>query len=496
MRNKNLIKISFVIVLFGLIIHTFYYRYFLIKDLIINKIAIENQQTAQIYSKIIWNNNFSAVKLLQKHNYREFISNDVLSKFIKNSLEFFSIIQTEQVKLYNRSCTECLSSNNKHISNNLNKNFSPYNLLHFFDKYFYKEWNKEANNVQDAILKGESSLRVVNDIIITDKNGLVSKKSVIKTYFPIYTDNNFIADGVIEIITDVTKELDYIDNISLNYSIIFILLLVIFFIIITYIQHKVQKTVNKQIQISRNLKELKIQSEDENSAKIEFLANISHELRTPLNSIIGFSEIILNDKEHNAKLSEKSYDYINDIHNSGKQLLSIINDILDFSKAFSNKLRIENSEIDLNKICNYIIRFMQPKADEYKIEIIAILPSPNIIIKADPKRLKQALLNILSNSIKFTPKGGKIIIEAKINSSHDEVIIEISDNGVGIKEKDIPKALSVFHQLDNDLNREYEGTGLGLPLTKKLVELMGGKFELSSKENLGTKVTMIFKYKN
>jgi two-component system cell cycle sensor histidine kinase PleC len=244
------------------------------------------------------------------------------------------------------------------------------------------------------------------------------------------------------------------------------------------------------------LKELKIQSEDENSAKIEFLANISHELRTPLNSIIGFSEIILNDKEHNAKLSEKSYDYINDIHNSGKQLLSIINDILDFSKAFSNKLRIENSEIDLNKICNYIIRFMQPKADEYKIEIIAILPSPNIIIKADPKRLKQALLNILSNSIKFTPKGGKIIIEAKINSSHDEVIIEISDNGVGIKEKDIPKALSVFHQLDNDLNREYEGTGLGLPLTKKLVELMGGKFELSSKENLGTKVTMIFKYKN
>ena len=176
-------------------------------------------------------------------------------------------------------------------------------------------------------------------------------------------------------------------------------------------------------------------------------------------------------------------------------MLAIINDILDFSKASSDKLTVEAIEIDLNKICQSSMRFIKPRADKAGVELIEILPEEHLVIQADPKRLKQALLNLLSNSVKFTPKGGSISIELQINNLSDKAIIIVRDTGIGIAQKDIPKAFSVFHQIDNKLNRKYEGTGLGLPLTKKLVELMDGEFSISSIENSGTIVTLLFPLK-
>jgi len=159
-----------------------------------------------------------------------------------------------------------------------------------------------------------------------------------------------------------------------------------------------------------------------------------------------------------------------------------------------NKLKVENIDIDLNKICQSSMRFVKPKADKANINLVELLPNEHIVIKADPKRLKQALLNLLSNSVKFTPSGGTISIEIKIDKIEGNVLIIVKDTGIGISQKDIPKALSVFGQVDNKLNRKYEGTGLGLPLTKKLIELMDGEFNISSKENIGTIVTLLFKY--
>jgi two-component system cell cycle sensor histidine kinase PleC len=195
------------------------------------------------------------------------------------------------------------------------------------------------------------------------------------------------------------------------------------------------------------------------------------------------------------KIENKQYlDYVHDINNSGKHLLSIINDILDFSKASADKLKVDNIEVDLNKIATSSMRFVKLRADSAKIELIEKLPRDRVVIKADPKRLKQALLNLLSNAVKFTPKNGSVTLEIIKNSPERLVYVRVIDTGIGMSEKDIPKALSSFGQVDNKSNRRYEGTGLGLPLTKKLVELINGKFHIQSQIGVGTIVTLTFQY--
>jgi two-component system cell cycle sensor histidine kinase PleC len=254
-----------------------------------------------------------------------------------------------------------------------------------------------------------------------------------------------------------------------------------------------QKIINKQFETNRELEEAKVKAETESSAKTQFLANVSHELRTPLNAIIGFSEMILS--ETYGKLENTQYkDYINDINNSGKHLLSVINDILDFSKASVDKLKVELIDLDLNKLALSSLRFVKPRADEANVKLIEDLPQEHIVMKADPKRLKQALLNLLSNSVKFTPSEGSVTLSVKKDVLKKLVYISVTDTGIGMSDQDIPKALSSFGQLDNKLSRKYEGTGLGLPLTKKLVELMNGTFDIKSIVGKGTTISLIFQY--
>ena len=273
----------------------------------------------------------------------------------------------------------------------------------------------------------------------------------------------------------------------------FITIFLIFFIIILYNTNYAQRIINRQFEADRILEEAKILAEKENLSKSQFLANVSHELRTPLNSIIGFSEIILADK--NIQINNEQYhEYIQDINNSGNHLLSIINDILDFSKACADKLKLDSLELDLNKLITSMIRFVKPKADEAKVQLIENLPKKHIVMIADAKRLKQVILNLLSNAIKFTNEGGTITVILTNNESERLVYIKVIDTGIGISERDIPKALSVFGQIDSTLSKKHDGTGLGLPFTQKLVELMGGQFDLKSTVDVGTIITLIFKY--
>jgi len=175
-------------------------------------------------------------------------------------------------------------------------------------------------------------------------------------------------------------------------------------------------------------------------------------------------------------------------------LLSVINDILDFSKAAADKLQVDKIELDLNKLASSSMRFVKPRADEASVKLIEDFPAEHVIIYADPKRLKQALLNLLSNSVKFTPAEGSVTLAIRKNVIEKLVYISVTDTGIGMSDQDIPKALSSFGQVDNKLSRKYEGTGLGLPLTKKLVELMSGKFDLKSSPGKGTTVTIVFEY--
>jgi two-component system cell cycle sensor histidine kinase PleC len=172
-------------------------------------------------------------------------------------------------------------------------------------------------------------------------------------------------------------------------------------------------------------------------------------------------------------------------------LLSLINDILDYSKAEAGKLEFAIEEVDINKLILSSMRLVSPRAEEAQVLLVDEIPKDHIILKTDPKKFKQVMLNLLSNAVKFTPAGGQVKVAMWTSAIDNTVSIEVRDSGIGIAPKDIARALAPFGQVDSALSRKYEGTGLGLPLTKKFVEIMGGSFNLTSEEGVGTTVTFV-----
>ena len=215
-----------------------------------------------------------------------------------------------------------------------------------------------------------------------------------------------------------------------------------------------------------------------------FLAIMSHELRTPLNAIIGFSEMMT------AELfgplgSERYKSYVADIAQSGTHLLKVINDILDLSRIDLGRLKPDVGRTDIVGVLEQAVRMVTPIATKAGV-VIALVAAPGLPgAPADARLLKQALLNVLSNAIKFTPDGGSIHVLAKYLPDRS-VVVEIRDTGIGMTADQIQLALEPFVQVDNSLHRKYEGAGLGLPLAKAFIELHGGRFEIESKPGRGT----------
>lgn len=231
------------------------------------------------------------------------------------------------------------------------------------------------------------------------------------------------------------------------------------------------------------------QAETANMSKSRFLASISHELRTPLNAIIGFSSII--SSQLFGQMNKKYLEYAQDIHESGVHLLEIINDILDLSKAEAGKLILDMEEFDISKAIRKCVGILALRAEKGQISIHLDLPDDLPYIIADRVRLIQIVLNILSNAIKFNNPGGQVHLSVQVKPLSEplgamQFLITVSDTGIGMRQDDIDKALSSFGQVDSDLNRKYEGTGLGLPLTRKLVELHRGSLTLESELSIGT----------
>ncbi len=222
-----------------------------------------------------------------------------------------------------------------------------------------------------------------------------------------------------------------------------------------------------------------------NQAKSEFLANMSHELRTPLNSIIGFSEV-LEDKTF-GKLNTKQDKYVNNILTSGKHLLQLINDILDLSKVESGKMDINYEVFLIPETMQSIETIIKAQVEKKKISLETKIDEDLVSITADRKKFKQIMYNILSNAVKFTPEGGQITLKA--GRAEEFVRISVSDTGIGIKPEDQERVFAEFQQIDSRTSRAYEGTGLGLPLTRKLVELHGGKMWVESELGKGSTFT-------
>jgi len=231
-------------------------------------------------------------------------------------------------------------------------------------------------------------------------------------------------------------------------------------------------------------------AEMSNKAKTDLMANMSHELRTPLNAIIGFSETMIHGI-FGPLGSEKYDEYAEYIYTSGSHLLQLINDILDVSSVEAGKLELHDQEVDVAKVCESAIRIIQPKAQEHYVTVSGLRTADLPPLWCDELRLKQIFINLLSNAVKFTPEQGAVSCEAYLDDAHN-MIINVIDSGIGMDQDGMVKALDKFGQVDSSLSRIHDGTGLGLPLTKGLIELHGGTLELTSSLGHGTKVTMRF----
>lgn len=227
-----------------------------------------------------------------------------------------------------------------------------------------------------------------------------------------------------------------------------------------------------------------------NRTKTEFLANMSHELRTPLNAIIGFSEVM--NAEVFGSLGNAQYrDYVQSIHESGRHLLDIINDILDVSKIESGNLDLMEETVDLEAVVTASMRLVRERADKAGVTLDVMLPPDMPPLTADERRLKQVVLNLLSNAVKFTAAGGTVTVSGSTPPGGG-LTLTVRDTGIGMRPEEIPIALTPFGQVDSGLSRRHDGTGLGLPLTKALVELHDGRLTVSSAPGQGTEVHVWF----
>lgn len=340
-----------------------------------------------------------------------------------------------------------------------------------------KPTRPDAALVQDAAKTG----KVTGTLVVSGFS-----KAVAQTVVPMVKDN--VLQAFLVVSSDVSAA--YMTFIKLMAGLFggCALAALALFTLSTMNMRRAENMIAKQYEENADLAAQAASAKEENQQKSQFLANITHELRTPLNAIIGFSDILKNEFVP-APGQGNHTNYINDIHSAGTHLLSLINDILDYSKAEAGKLELEVTEVNAVKTIQNCMRLIQPRAEIAQVKVLESLPKEPIIIMTDGKKFKQVLLNLLSNAVKFTPPNGAVKITAWVDIAKDEWVFEVRDSGIGIAPKDISRAMAPFGQVDNALSRRFEGTGLGLPLTKKFVELMGGTFSIESELNKGTAVT-------
>jgi PAS domain S-box-containing protein len=230
--------------------------------------------------------------------------------------------------------------------------------------------------------------------------------------------------------------------------------------------------------------------ESANQTKSEFLASVSHELRTPLNAIIGFSEVI-KDQIFGPTDWVKYRSYAEDIYSSGQHLLALINEILDLSKVESGTAELHEEDIEVPSLVQSALKLVEHHAKTGEVALDLDIRDDLPLLWADERKLKQILVNLLANAVKFTEPGGAVTFRAWCREDSG-FVFQVVDTGIGIAASDIPKALLQFGQIDSNLSRKYEGTGLGLPLSKALIELHGGSLDLQSQLGVGTTVTVRF----
>jgi two-component system cell cycle sensor histidine kinase PleC len=427
-----------------------------------------NQSLARGYIENVWKRYRDVIVPLSTANPSALRGNAQVMQFAQDTVQHFQHMPLSRVNVYNSAGLLLMSVNTSGPGKLTGSNTSP-------DKNFV------ASELRAIMPKSN----LLTDMALQNN----SSASLLQTMLPIRVEKTGEFDGALEMIYDISAIHDISLKLQIYITFGIILIFFIFLAIVFVSSRRAENIIAKQHEANIELAEAAAAAEAQNREKSQFLANISHELRTPLNAVIGFSDIIKN--EVIAPMENKKYhDYISDIHSSGVHLLSLINDILDYSKAEAGKLELEVSETNATKLVQNSMRLVSPRAESAKVKLTEALPKDAVIMLTDNKKFKQILLNLLSNAVKFTPAGGEVRVSAWHNAADDSYSFEVRDTGIGIAPKDISRAMSPFGQVDSTFSRKYEGTGLGLPLTKKFVEIMGGKFSIESEVNVGT--TIVF----
>jgi two-component system cell cycle sensor histidine kinase PleC len=258
--------------------------------------------------------------------------------------------------------------------------------------------------------------------------------------------------------------------------------------VVLHRQLEARLVANRKLRVTvGELERARVAAEASSRVKSQFLANMSHELRTPLNAIIGFSEMIRD--AIMGPVATRYREYAHDIHSCGRLLLGVISDVLDLSKVEVGRLDLHDEQVDLAKVVGDCHRLISERVKTGRLELAIDLPPDLPMLLGDELRLKQIVLNLLSNSVKFTPAGGRVTLSAAV-APDGSLALAVSDTGIGMKPEEIPIALEPFRQIDSVHTRRYEGTGLGLPLARTLAELHGGTLSIDSVPGRGTTVTV------
>ncbi|MDH3595506.1 MAG: HAMP domain-containing histidine kinase [Rhodospirillales bacterium] len=308
---------------------------------------------------------------------------------------------------------------------------------------------------------------------------------VLSSYVPLRSPDADGVAGVVEIHSDVSDLEPYLAQartggtglIAGAFAIVFLLLLAMVWL--------AERRLHRQQEAGRAAEPARTPSADQ--PKLELMGHLSHEIRTPLNTILGFAETI-KDGLFGPLGNTRYVEYSNDIYDSGQHLLKIVNDALDIADLESGRLTADNGPVDLMETAQAAIGSLGDQAEAAEVEIRLEAPSDIGGVVSDGERIRQVLVNLLSNGVKFTPTGGSVTLALERVPS-GAVRFCMSDTGIGMKQDEIPFALSPFSQIDVSITNKRPGSGLGLPLSRKVVELLGGKLELESELGIGTTVT-------
>ncbi len=321
-------------------------------------------------------------------------------------------------------------------------------------------------------------------------DGPVEERWVLSSYIPVRSGEGPRAiEGVAEIYTDVSEihryvrrtEFALIGIVTAAFSLVFLLLLAMIW--------RADRQIRRHHRDSLELAASAARAESASRAKSEFLANMSHELRTPLNAIIGFSEIIKDGML--GPIGEPRYQgYAGDIYTSGQHLLAIINDVLDLARVETGKMRVTLEEFDAVRIAREVAMIVGGQAEAAEVALTVETTLPARIMESDENKVRQILLNLVANAIKFTETGGGVVIGIGEAANTGTIRLTVSDTGIGMKPADIPAALAPFGQIDGSLARRHDGAGLGLTLSLRLARLLGGELSIESTPGAGTVVTV------